>query len=78
MTTPAPSRPDPLRSAEIRGAVEKVSDLFAFDVLVRYGVSTNASDRANRRACVRSRELTAASGADAADYQPDGQHGAGR
>jgi hypothetical protein len=67
-TTPARPRPDPLRSAEIRRAVEKVSDLPAFEVVVRYGVSTSASDRASRRHLrTRARELTAAFGVYARD-----------
>lgn len=67
-TTTAPPRPDPLRSAEVRRAVEKVSDLPAFEVVVRYGVSTDAGDRASRRRLrMRAREVTASFGVYAGD-----------
>lgn len=66
-TAPAP-RPDPLRSAEVRRAVEKMGDLPAFEVVVRYGVCSDADDRQSRR-CLRAyaRELTAAFGVYAGD-----------
>jgi len=61
-TAPQP-RPDPIRSAEVRRAVDKVSDLPVFEVVVRYGVSAGVADRASRRRLrARAREVTAAFG----------------
>jgi hypothetical protein len=69
-TTTARPRPDPLRSAEIRRAVDKVSDLPAFEVVVRFGLSTDADDRPSRKHLrARARELTAAFGVYAGDNQ---------
>jgi hypothetical protein len=66
-TAPQP-RPDPIRSAEVHRAVDKVSDLPAFDVVVRYGVSAEVADRASRRRLRgRARELTAAFGVFSGD-----------
>jgi hypothetical protein len=67
-TTTPPPRPDPIRSAEVRRAVDKVSDLPVFDVVVRYGVSAEVADRASRRRLrARARELTAAFGVYSGD-----------
>lgn len=62
--TPArPVSPDPLRAAEVRQAVAKACDLPAFEVVVRYGLSTSERSReARRRLRARSRELSAAFG----------------
>lgn len=66
-TAPQP-RSDPIRSAEVRRAVDKVSDLPVFDVVVRYGVSVEAADRAGRRRLrSRARELIAAFGVYSGD-----------
>ncbi|MGH9171195.1 MAG: hypothetical protein ACRD0Z_10050 [Acidimicrobiales bacterium] len=62
-TPPVPVRPDPMRSADARHALDKATDLPAFEVAVRYGVSAHASGRAARRRLrARSHELTAAFG----------------
>ncbi|MGH8994621.1 MAG: hypothetical protein ACRDYB_01035, partial [Acidimicrobiales bacterium] len=67
-TTAAPPRPDPFRAAEVRHAVDKLSDLPAFEVVARYGVSTDAGDRTSRRRLrARGRELIAAFGVYAGD-----------
>jgi hypothetical protein len=61
-------RPDPIRSAEVHRAMDKVSDLPVFDVIVRYGVSADVADRASRRRLrARARELTAAFGVYSGD-----------
>ncbi|MDA8311137.1 MAG: hypothetical protein M0Z46_11100 [Actinomycetota bacterium] len=60
---PAPMRPDPMRSADARHALDKAIDLPAFVVVVRFGVSGHGSGRAARRRLgARAHELTAAFG----------------
>lgn len=67
-TPPAPPRPDPLRSAEVRRAVDKVTDLPAFEVVVRYGVATDTGNRWSRRNVrARAGEVAAAFGVYADD-----------
>lgn len=67
-TAAAQPRPDPIRSAEVRRAVDKVSDLPVFDVVVRYAVSTEVADRASqRRLRARAREVTSAFGVYSGD-----------
>lgn len=62
-TPPAPMRPDPMRSADARHALDKAMDLPAFEVVVRFGVSAHDSGRgARRRLQARTHELTAAFG----------------
>ena len=62
-TPPAPLRPDPMRSADARHALDKATDLPAFEVVVRFGVSAHGSGRgARRRLRARAHELTAAFG----------------
>lgn len=62
-TPPAPMRPDPMRSADARHALDKAIDLPAFEVVVRLGVSAHDSGRAARRRLrARAHELTAAFG----------------
>lgn len=58
-----PVRPDPMRSADARHALDKAFDLPAFEVTVRFGVSAHHSGRgARRRLRARAHELTAAFG----------------
>jgi hypothetical protein len=65
---PAPPRPDPLRSAEVRRAVDKVTDLPTFEVVIRYSVASESSDRWSRRHVrARAGELAAAFGTYAGD-----------
>lgn len=62
-TPPTPMRPDPMRSADARHALDKAIDLPAFEVVVRFGVSAHGSGRgARRRLRARAHELTAAFG----------------
>ena len=62
-TPPAPMGPDPMRSADARHALDKASDLPAFEVVVRFGVSAHGVGRgARRRLRARAHELTAAFG----------------
>jgi hypothetical protein len=62
----APARPvipDPMRAADVRHAVHKASDLPAFEVAIRYGLSCAQSGRGARRHLrARAHELTAAFG----------------
>ncbi|MDA8076541.1 MAG: hypothetical protein M0Z40_15165 [Actinomycetota bacterium] len=62
----APARPsphDPMRSADVRHAVAKASDLPTFEVAVRFGLSSSGRGRhALRRLRARARELSAAFG----------------
>ena len=62
----APARPlphDPMRSADVRHAVAKASDLPTFEVAVRFGLSSSERGRhARRRLRARARELSAAFG----------------
>lgn len=62
--TPTPQLPhDPIRSADVRHAVAKASDLPAFEVTVRFGLSTfERGRRARRRLRGQGRELSAAFG----------------
>ena len=58
-----PVIPDPMRAADVRHAVHKASDLPAFEVAVRYGLSCAQSGRGARRHLrARAHELTAAFG----------------
>ena len=62
-TPPAPARPDPMRSADARHALDKATDLPAFEVVVRLGVSAHDHGHAARRRLrARVHELTAAFG----------------
>ncbi|MGH9057248.1 MAG: type IV secretory system conjugative DNA transfer family protein, partial [Acidimicrobiales bacterium] len=63
-TTPARPVPhDPMRSADVRHAVAKASDLPAFEVAVRLGLSTSERGRRTRRQLrAGARELSAAFG----------------
>ena len=62
-TPPAPMRPDPMRSADARHALDKATDLPAFEVVVRLGVSGHDHGHAARRRLrARVHELTAAFG----------------
>ena len=77
----APMRPDPLRSADARHALDKATDLPAFEVTVRLGVSGHGSGHAARRRLrARVHELTAAFGVYAGrnHFVPDRRHGCGR
>jgi hypothetical protein len=62
----APARPvipDPMRTADVRHAVHKASDLPAFEVAIRYGLSCAQPGRGARRHLrARAHELTAAFG----------------
>lgn len=62
----APARPlphDPMRSADVRHAVAKASDLPTFEVAVRFGLSSSGRGRhARRRLRASARELSAAFG----------------
>lgn len=67
-TSPPPLRPDPFRAVAVRHGVDKVTDLPAFEVCVRYGVaSASAARGSRRRLSARASELTAAFGVYAAD-----------
>lgn len=80
-TPPAPMRPDPLRSADARHALDKATDLPAFEVTVRLGVSGHGSGHAARRRLrARVHELTAAFGVYAGrnHFVPDRRHGCRR
>jgi hypothetical protein len=67
-TSPPPLRPDPFRAASVRHGVDKVTDLPAFEVCVRYGVASGSGERGRRRRLsARASELTAAFGVYAAD-----------
>ena len=58
-----PAPPDPMRTADVRHAVHKASDLPAFEVAIRYGLSCAQPGRGARRHLrARSHELTAAFG----------------
>lgn len=60
---PAPLRPDPMRSADARHALDKATDVPSFEVTLRYGVSAHASGHgARRRLRAQAYELTAAFG----------------
>lgn len=62
-TPPTSMRPDPMRSADARHALDKAVDLPAFEVAVLYGISVNGSGHtARRRLRARAHELTAAFG----------------
>lgn len=62
-TPPAPMRPDPMRSSDARHALDKATDLPAFEVTVRLGISAHGSGHAaRRRVRARVHELTAAFG----------------
>jgi len=58
-----PAVPDPMRAADVRHAVHKASDLPAFEVAIRHGLSCAQSGRGARRHLrARAHELTAAFG----------------
>jgi len=58
-----PAVPDPMRTADVRHAVHKASDLPAFEVAIRYGLSCAQPGRGARRHLrARAHELTAAFG----------------
>jgi len=58
-----PAVPDPMRTADVRHAVHKASDLPAFEVAVRYGLScAQPGSGARRHLRARAHELTAAFG----------------
>ncbi len=77
----APARPvipDPMRTADVRHAVHKASDLPAFEVAVRYGLSCAQHGRGARRHLrARSHELTAAFGVYAGRNHLAAQHRSG-
>jgi hypothetical protein len=80
-TPPAPMRPDPMRSADARHALDKAIDLPAFEVVVRLGVSGHDHGHAARRRLrARVHELTAAFGVYAGrnHFVPRRRHGCRR
>jgi hypothetical protein len=80
-TPPAPMRPDPMRSTDARRALDKATDLPAFEVVVRFGASADGSGRAARRRLrARVHELTAAFGVYAGrnHFVPHRRHGCRR
>jgi hypothetical protein len=65
-TTPvAPSRPDPFRAAEVRHAVDKLSDLPLFEVSIRFGVCGDVDAQWRLRS--HARQVSAAFGVYARD-----------
>ncbi len=78
-STPArPAVPDPMRTADVRHAVHKASDLPVFEVAFRYGLSCAQSGRGARRHLrARSHELTAAFGVYAGRNHLVAQHRSG-
>ncbi|MDA8070469.1 MAG: hypothetical protein M0Z40_04670 [Actinomycetota bacterium] len=73
-----PSTPDPMRTGDVRHAVHKASDLPAFEVAVRYGLSCAQSGRGARRHLrSRAHELTAAFGVYAGRNHLVAQHRSG-
>ena len=73
-----PAVPDPMRTADVRHAVHKASDLPVFDVAVRYGLSCAQPGRGARRHLrARSHELTAAFGVYAGRNHFVAQHRSG-
>lgn len=65
-TTPvAPSRPDPFRAAEVRHAVDKLSDLPLFEVSIRFGMCGDVGAR--QRLGSHARQISAAFGVYARD-----------
>jgi hypothetical protein len=77
----APARPvipDPMRAADVRHAVHKASDLPAFEVAIRYGLSCAQFGRGARRHLrARAHELTAAFGVYAGRNHLVAQHRSG-
>ena len=58
-----PPTPDPMRAVDVRHVVHKASDLPAFEVAIRYGLSCAQPGRGARRHLrARAHELTAAFG----------------